>query len=93
VKRILYALILFSLTSSVHAAAPDDGAAGKRLHDANCVKCHDSGVYSRKDRQVKSLDGLKQQLDNCEHATNKEFSEPDTQSLVRYLNDQFYHFR
>lgn len=92
-KRTLYTLILFSLTSGVNAALPGDSAAGKSLHDANCVKCHDAGVYSRKDRQVQSLDGLKQQLDNCEHAANKEFSEPETQNLVKYLNDQYYHFR
>ena len=74
------------------AGLPGDSAAGKRLHDANCTGCHDTGVYSRKDRNVKSLAGLEQQLDGCTHALKKEFSASETQNLVKYLNERFYHF-
>jgi cytochrome c5 len=29
-----------------HAALPGDGAEGKRLHDANCMGCHDTALYT-----------------------------------------------
>ena len=71
---------------------PGDAANGKRLFDTNCTGCHDTGVLTRKDRFVQSLDELKEQLDNCAHMANKGFSESETQDLLKYLNDEFYQF-
>jgi len=39
------------------------------------------------------LDGLKQQIENCTHMAQKEFSLAERQNVVRYLNDQFYRFK
>jgi cytochrome c553 len=91
-KSILCVLLLTVLMPSAHAALPGDSADGKRLHDANCTGCHDTGVYTRKNRHVRSLDALKQQLGTCAHAAKKEFSPTETQNIVKYLNDQFYKF-
>jgi CxxC motif-containing protein (DUF1111 family) len=78
---------------SAHATSlPGDSAAGKRLYEANCVECHDSSVFTRKDRHVQSLDALEQQVANCTHMAKKDFSAGETQDLLKYLNDQFYHF-
>ena len=93
VKSLLFAASLVLLASSAFAAPPGDGADGKRLHDANCKGCHDSSIYTRKARSVHSLDGLKQQLDSCGHASGKELSPIQKQNIIRYLNDQFYQFR
>jgi hypothetical protein len=57
------------------------------------VGCHDTGIYTRKERLVQSLDALKEQLASCSHMARKEFSASETQILVKYLNDQFYRFR
>ena len=92
-KRILYASLMIWLAASAHGALPGDSAEGKRLHDANCTGCHDTGVYTRKDRLVQSMDALKQQLNDCSHLANKEFSTTDTQSIIKYLNERFYQFR
>jgi hypothetical protein len=81
-----------ALTASVHAALPGDGTEGKRLHDAYCTGCHDIAIYTRKDHVVRSLDGLKQQLQACSHMANKEFSPTEAQNLLKYLNDRFYRF-
>jgi cytochrome c5 len=43
------------LMTGAHAATPGNSVEGKRLHDAKCIGCHDSGVYTRKDRTVRSL--------------------------------------
>ena len=66
-RIILCASLLILLMPSANAAAlPGDSADGKRLYDANCMGCHDTG---------------------------KEFSASETQNIIKYLNDQFYHFR
>ena len=93
-KSILCASLLILLMPSAYAASlPGDSADGKRLHDANCMGCHDTGIYTRKDRHVQSLDALKKQLASCSHMAKKEFSAIETQNILKYLNDQFYQFR
>ena len=93
-KSILGVSLLIMLMPSAYAASlPGDSADGKRLHDANCMGCHDTSVFRRKDRLVQSLDALKKQLASCTHMAKKEFSASETQDLLKYLNDQFYHFR
>ena len=89
----LSAFALTFLAVSAPAALPGNAADGKRLHDANCTACHDTAVYARKEHRVRSLDGLKQQVENCTHMAQKEFSPAERQDIVKYLNDQFYRFK
>lgn len=93
-KSILCVSLLILLMPSAYAASlPGDSADGKRLYDANCMGCHDTSVFTRKDRLVQSLDALKKQLVSCGHMAEKEFSASEMQDLLKYLNDQFYDFR
>ena len=101
VHRSLFTVVMklnfstFALTFlavSAHAALPGDAAEGKRLHDADCTGCHDTAVYTRKEHRVRSLDALKQQVENCTHMAQKEFSPAERQDIVKYLNDLFYKF-
>jgi cytochrome c5 len=92
-KSIPFVSLMILLAPSVHAALPGDSAEGKRLHDASCTGCHDTSVYTRKDRLVRSLDALKEQLVGCSHMAKKEFSATETQNIIKYLNDRFYQFR
>jgi cytochrome c553 len=94
IRSILGVLLLILLMSSASASElPGDSTEGKRLYDANCMGCHDTGVHTRKDRIVQSLDALKKRLGDCSHMAGKEFSATETQNLIKYLNDQFYQFR
>ena len=81
------------MPSAYAASLPGDSVDGKRLYDANCMGCHDTSVFTRKDRVVQSLDALNKQLASCTHMANKEFTAGEMQDLLKYLNDQFYHFR
>jgi hypothetical protein len=86
-------LWILLMTSSYAAELPGNRADGKRLHDANCMGCHDTAIYSRKDRLVRSLDALETRLGDCSHMAGKEFSAIETQNIIKYLNDEFYQFR
>ena len=93
-RSILCVTLLILLMSRAYAAAlPGDSADGKRLHDANCMGCHNSDIYARKNRIVQSLDALEKQLVSCSHMAKAEFSTNEMQDVLKYLNDQFYHFR
>ena len=93
-KSILCVTLLILMMPGAYAAElPGDSVDGKRLHDSNCMGCHNTGIYTRKDHSVQSLDALKKQLSGCSHVANKEFSATETQNLIKYLNDQFYQFR
>jgi mono/diheme cytochrome c family protein len=91
-KRAQLALLSMLLAPAAHAALPGDSAEGERLVVANCTSCHDTGVFSRADHKMLSLDALRRQLASCGHGAKKEFSAAQTDSIVKYLNERFYHF-
>jgi len=92
-KSIFCAALGALLIQGAYAALPGDGAEGERLHQASCTGCHDSSVYTRSNRGVRSLDALKHQVEGCGHAAKKDFSPAEIQDLVKYLNDRYYHFQ
>jgi hypothetical protein len=85
-------LLILLMPSAYGSELPGDSTEGKRLYEANCMGCHDTGVHTRKDRIVQSLDALKKRLGDCSHMAGKEFSATETQNTIKYLNDQFYRF-
>ena len=86
-------VVSMPLAGRAAPAAPEGNSAeGQRLHAAKCVACHDSKVYTRAERRVRSLDALRQQIDACGHMAKIELSEADQKNLVKYLNEQFYRF-
>lgn len=91
-RTLLCACLLLLLPASAHAALPGDAAEGKSLHDIYCTACHDTGVYTRQNRRVRSLDALKRQLQSCERAAGTDFSAKEKQDVLKYLNDRFYRF-
>ena len=47
-KSILGVSLSILLMPSAYAAElPGDSADGKRLHDTNCMGCHDTAIYTR----------------------------------------------
>jgi len=92
-KGIFHAVLAALLIPCAYAAPPGNSTEGQRLHQANCTGCHDSSVYTRPDRKIRSLDALEHQVEGCGHAAKKEFSAAEIHDLVLYLNNRFYHFK
>ncbi len=85
--------VLLASVLQMPGAFAGDSPEGKKLHDLRCMGCHDTSVYARKDRQVKSLAALKEQLDDCSHAGQITLTAEEQKKIVDYLNKQFYKFQ
>lgn len=84
-------LYLLALMLSIGNAGADT-LGGKKLHDSHCMRCHDTGVYTREDRFIKSLDALRLQVGRCALNSDAKWSDEDRRAVVDYLNQSFYHF-
>jgi mono/diheme cytochrome c family protein len=91
-KRLLILTTTGLLAAGTLAAnaAADNGAA---LHQENCTSCHDDSVYTRKDRRVTSMAGLKKQVQRCELSLGLKWFEEDVDDVVSYLNTTYYKFK
>lgn len=85
-RTLMLALALTFAAGFVQAE--DAGALVKR----DCMSCHGNEVYTRDNRMVHSLDGLRQQIGRCHMATGKNWSPDQVEAVVQYLNSQYYKF-
>ena len=88
-KRSLIFAALLTTGSSVLA----DAEHGQKLHDEQCMKCHDSGVYTREDRRVADRDALVKQVKRCELNLGLQWFDTDVNDVVQYLNQSYYKFK
>jgi hypothetical protein len=90
-------LLLISLTlgagNAQAALLPGDAAQGKAVHDKQCVACHDSSVYTRADRRVKSPEGLIGQVNGCVRQIGLKLDRDQVNDLVKHLDESFYKFK
>ena len=94
IKTLCTLLMLYAISSPVLAAAPNSGSSenGAKLHAKQCQACHGDDVYTRKNRNVTSMDALLGQVNGCNHNLNKRLSQEQVDDLVRFLNDKYYKF-
>ncbi|MFD0912855.1 c-type cytochrome [Methylophilus luteus] len=85
--------------SNAYAEATADVQAGEKLVKSQCISCHassfggdGSGIYTREYRKVRSLNGLKAQVTNCNTMLNLKWFDDDELQVVQYLNQTYYHF-
>ena len=90
IYRLLAFFLMISAAAGVQAADPH---AGKALVEQNCVSCHGNEVYTRPDRKVTSLDGLKKQVRRCELMLGLKWFDDQINDATTHLNDSFYKFK
>lgn len=92
--RLMIATALLSTASAVEADALllGDAARGKILHSRHCSGCHDSALYTRADRSVRSVEGLTGRVRLCNAQLKTGLSKDELNDLVKYLNEAFYRF-
>ncbi|MBU0655723.1 MAG: cytochrome c [Gammaproteobacteria bacterium] len=78
-------------TETAQAPAAGDHP-GKAIHDANCISCHDSGVYTRADRKMQDFAMLSAQVRRCDANLGSKLFDEDMDKIAAYLNDSYYHF-
>jgi cytochrome c2 len=69
-----------------------DDKKGKQIHDQRCVKCHNSSVYTRDPRQVKSIEGLIGRVNMCNSQLDMKLDKKQLDDITKYLNKAFYKF-
>jgi CxxC motif-containing protein (DUF1111 family) len=94
-KTMFAVIVLGGMAQGVQAESmlPGDTAKGKQLHDAGCVSCHGSEVYTRKDRRIKSVEGLIGQVQNCNNNLARSYSSAQLNDLTKFLNETYYKFQ
>lgn len=96
---VLLTTVLLGSTSLSVLAASDvnmtlgDAKAGAKLHQKYCMKCHNSNVYTRKVKIVRSYEGLVGRVKACSQQTGVSFSRKQLQDVTEYLNHNFYDFQ
>jgi len=72
---------------------------GAELHQAHCIACHDnmtegnaSLLYTRKDRNVSTLNGLTNQVQRCVINLKLDWFDDEIHDVSNYLNAQYYHY-
>lgn len=61
-------------------------------HAQNCMRCHDTAVYTREDRRIRSYPALEVQVARCDAQLETKLFPDDLAGLVDYLNDSYYRF-
>jgi hypothetical protein len=85
----MFGILLLSSALSVTA----DDSTGQTLHDQNCLSCHGTEVYTRKDRFIHSMDALTSRVAFCaRNASKVDWDRQQIDAVARYLDDNFYHF-
>ena len=85
--------IIFAALLATGSYALADTEHGQKLHDEHCMKCHDTGVYSRENRRVGNQDALVKQVKRCELNLGLRWFDNDINDVAQYLNQSFYKFK
>lgn len=86
-------IITLLLVSAIPTFSSADIKRGEEIHNANCISCHNQGVYTREDRRMKSLHALRGQVARCDANLDLELFPEDIDAVTEYLNSNYYHFK
>ena len=99
-RILLLLLALLPLTAAADPFPKGDAKAGKKLHEAKCVACHQrlaggdgSGIYTRIDRKIQTPQALRQRIAACSAQVNAGWFPEEEEHAAAYLNQQYYKFK
>ena len=93
IPRIALLCLSLGFGYSLPALAETSGKIDpKTFVQEKCSGCHDTSVYTRKQRRVKSLSQLDTQVRMCDAQLGIKLFDEDVNALVNYLNQNYYHF-
>ncbi len=87
----IYAALLF-LTVFVISAEAADIENGDDLHFENCTGCHQENIYTRENRNVRSMERLGLQVRFCKDSLELSWFDEDVDDVVEFLKQNYYHF-
>ena len=82
-------LFILVVATSLPAAAEFDASS---YHDAKCMTCHGTEVYTRDNRRITSMTALEGQVARCDANLGTKLFPEDLALLVDHLNTNFYKF-
>ncbi|MGB5179757.1 MAG: cytochrome c [Gammaproteobacteria bacterium] len=88
-------LIVISLCLAI-ASSPllaADIKNGRQLQQKNCMSCHDDSMYTRDNRRINDLSGLRTQVQRCESTLGLTWFDEEVDDVTAYLNKSFYKFK
>jgi hypothetical protein len=69
-----------------------DTERGKKLHDSQCIRCHDTKMYQRERRVTQDWKNLRGTVNQWQSQLKLKWTEADIDDVAAYLNQQFYQF-
>ncbi len=86
----LFYTLCFSLLFLSPLSYADDA---EEMLMEDCTGCHQSEMYTRKDRKVKSAHDLSRQVSICVSSTGASWFPDDQKAVVDFLNKHYYKFK
>jgi mono/diheme cytochrome c family protein len=100
-NRHLLAILFLAFAAPAQALDFEKGSVkmGKLFFEQHCKSCHvdhfggdGSGVFTRPDHEIRSVEELARQIGRCNDASHAELSEQQQRDVGAYLNQAFYRF-
>lgn len=66
---------------------------GEDLHFEHCTGCHDSSVYTRDNRNLRSFERLGAQVRFCKDSLGLTWFDDEVEDVIEFLNQKYYHFQ
>jgi hypothetical protein len=88
-------IVRFTLGAALLAAGASPLAAefnAETYHQSNCTRCHDTSVYTRENRQMRSYPMLESRVAGCDARFGEKLTPEGLTGLVDHLNDSYYKF-
>lgn len=85
-KKIIF---IFTLLMSGLVSATE----GQGYVNESCLSCHGTEMFNREGSKIKNSFDLRRQVSYCRNHLSVDWFPDDEKSVVKYLNDTFYHFK